>query len=118
MSKADSFRLRARECTRTAFPLAMAALSLLFLLVSTDISRLVQALQTAAYAKTHATVCLLKACEKVVVHGLRRKYNGCRRKQGTGIPLQDIWQSLRWRRPQRMLRGTYRQFLPELQSVL
>lgn len=53
MSKADSFRLRARECIGTAFPLAMAALSLLFLLVSTDISQACAgAAKTAAHAKT------------------------------------------------------------------
>jgi hypothetical protein len=57
MSKADSFRLRARECIGTAFPVAMAALSLLFLLVSTDISQACAgAAKTAAHAKTHATV--------------------------------------------------------------
>ena len=39
MIEAVTFRSQARGCIRTAFPLAMAALSLLLLLVSTDISQ-------------------------------------------------------------------------------
>lgn len=57
MIEAEAFRVRARECIGTAFPLAMAALSLLFLLVSTDISQACAgAAKAVAHAKTNATV--------------------------------------------------------------
>lgn len=58
MVEAVTFRSQARGCTRTAIPLATAALSLFFLLVSTDIS---QACANAhkATARTSAAVAVM-----------------------------------------------------------
>ena len=53
MIKAVSFRLHACGCLRTVFPLAMEALPLLFLLVSTEMSQACAgAAKTTAHAKT------------------------------------------------------------------